>query len=270
LLCGMSGAPTVAAMRWWSTRGVGQSSARQQQSRLLQKVSAAWGRRVLHVFDRGYSGSPCLGQLLAERLRFVVRWPGRYFLVEEQGFAYKAWQMTRGRRAQEVRWISGQGRLQKISLLWRAVRHPDYADPLVLVVARRGGGQSPWYLLSSEPIETGEDAWKIVRAYARRWQIEMAFRYNKSELAVESPRLWSWERRIKLLLLVTLVYAFLLSLLDPRLSGLREELLRLGCHRTGKRSQEVAAPLDRLRAAISRLWLEHPASPGQMVRQNSG
>lgn len=30
----------------------------------------------------------------------------------------------------------------------------------------------------------------MVFAYARRWQIEMAFRYTKSELALESPRLW--------------------------------------------------------------------------------
>jgi len=40
-----------------------------------------------------------------------------------------------------------------------------------------------------------------------------AWRYSKSELAMESPRVWIWERREKLLLIVTLVYAFLLSLL---------------------------------------------------------
>ena len=30
----------------------------------------------------------------------------------------------------------------------------------------------------------------MVQAYARRWQIEMALRFNKWELCVESPRLW--------------------------------------------------------------------------------
>ena len=49
--------------------------------------------------------------------------------------------------------------------------------------------------------------------YARRWQIKMALRFNKSELAIDSPRVWSWERRLKLLMIVTLVYAFLLRLL---------------------------------------------------------
>jgi hypothetical protein len=113
-------------------------------------------------------------------------------------------------------------------------------------------------LLTTEPIETAADAWAVVLAYARRWQIEWTWRYGKSELALESPRLWTWERRHKLLLLATLAYAFLLSLLDTTLMALRQELLRQGCHRTGKRSQETLAPLYRLRSALSRLWLAFP------------
>ena len=77
---------------------------------------------------------------------------------------------------------------------------------------------------------------------------------------MESPRAWTWERREKLLLMVTLVYAFLLSLLEAALEVLREWLLRAWCHRTRKRSREVAAPLYRLRAALSRLLAAHPAS----------
>jgi hypothetical protein len=81
-----------------------------------------------------------------------------------------------------------------------------------------------------------------VLAYARRWQIEMAFRFGKSELAMESPRLWTGERREKLLLVVTLCYAFLLSLLAGELEALRTWLLRTWCHRTGKRGRDTAAP----------------------------
>jgi hypothetical protein len=88
----------------------------------------------------------------------------------------------------------------------------------------------------------------------------MAFRYGKSELAMESPRLWKWERRLKLLLMVTLAYAFLLSLLNPTLELLREWLLRHFCHRTGKWGRETPTPLYRLRSALSRLWLAHPAA----------
>jgi len=39
-----------------------------------------------------------------------------------------------------------------------------------------------------EPPEP-DDAWRISLAYNRRWQIEMAIRFDKSELAMESPRL---------------------------------------------------------------------------------
>ena len=80
--------------------------------------------------------------------------------------------------------------------------------------------------MTSEPIRCAEDAWRVVFAYARRWQVEMAWRYSKSELAMESPRLWFWENRLGLLLMVTLAYAFLLSLLDPARQGLRQWLLR--------------------------------------------
>jgi hypothetical protein len=110
-------------------------------------------------------------------------------------------------------------------------------------------------LLTNQPVHTADDAWLLIRAYARRWQIEMSYRYVKSELAMESPRLWSWENRLKLLLMATLAYAFLLSLLDTAFQPLRNWLLRFWCHRTGSRYRQAAIPLYRLRAALSRLWL---------------
>jgi hypothetical protein len=109
---------------------------------------------------------------------------------------------------------------------------------------------------------TAADAWRVVFAYARRWQIEMSFRYGKSELSMESPRLWRWENRLKLLGIATLVYAFLLTLLQPSQALLRQWLLRWWCHRNGKRNREVSVPLYRLRSAISRLWSAfRPPSP---------
>jgi hypothetical protein len=62
------------------------------------------------------------------------------------------------------------------------VQDPTYDQPLWLVVARRGQGQEPWYLLTNEPIRSIEDAWRIVLAYARRWQVEMVLRFSKSDL----------------------------------------------------------------------------------------
>ena len=133
-----------------------------------------------------------------------------------------------------------------------------------MVVSRPGKGRKPWYLLTNETIETTDDAWRVVLAYARRWQVEMCYRACKTDLAMESPRLWFWENRIKLLLMVSLVYAFLLSLLAPELAALIRDLLRNWCHRTGERYRQAAIPLSRLRAALSSLWLSHPPI------QNSG
>jgi hypothetical protein len=59
----------------------------------------------------------------------------------------------------------------------------------------------------------------------------MIWRYGKSELAMESPRVWTWERRKKLLLLASLAYAFLGFLLDPTVEPLRAWLLHHWCHR---------------------------------------
>jgi hypothetical protein len=71
---------------------------------------------------------------------------------------------------------------------------------------------------------------------------------------MESPRLWKWENRQKLLLMVSMAYAFLPGLLNPELRELREDLMRRFCPRTGKRSRDASAPLYRLRTAICHLW----------------
>jgi len=112
--------------------------------------------------------------------------------------------------------------------------------------------------LTAEPVTTDEDAWHVVFVYMRRWQIELTWRFNKSELAFESPRLWRRPEREKLLALATLAYAFLLHLLEPRYEPLRRWLLRHFCHRTGWHLRRVRAPLYRLRSALSRLWQRYP------------
>lgn len=279
LVAGTTGAPTVALMRWWTNRDSGRVAAEDLgdlRREVLAKCAVVWGRKVLHVWDRGYAGSAWLGVALSHRARFVVRWPKGWKLQpptslprsqqDPEDAARPAWHFTRGRRSwdEQQLWDPRRNQWFKVGVLAVCVAHPHHSAPLWLVVARSASGKSrrePWYLLTNEPIETEADAWRIVRAYARRWQIEMCFRYCKSELAMESPRLWSWERRQKLLMVVTLVYAFLLSLLRDCFEPLRKWLLRHFCHRTGKRGQETPAPLYRLRSAISRLWLAFPSSP---------
>ena len=103
-----------------------------------------------------------------------------------------------------------------------------------------------------------EDAWHIVFVYARRWQVEMTLRFEKSELAFEAPRLQDWESRQKFLLIAFLVHAFLILLLAPRFERLKRWLLDAWCHRSGKWSRETPTPLYRLRLALSQLWRSFP------------
>lgn len=108
------------------------------------------------------------------------------------------------------------------------------------------------------------------RPQERREIIELAFRYTKCELGLESPRLGKWEKRLKLLLIVTLAYVFLLSLLHPLRETMRIWLLRHWCQRTGKRCREATAPLYRLRWAISRLWQDDDPHNLLVLPKSSG
>ncbi|GCE10268.1 transposase [Tengunoibacter tsumagoiensis] len=260
LLCGRQGPPLLAHMRWWTSRGKYASNARQEELWLLQRCMHLWGANVLHIFDRGYAGGLWVTECLELHLRFILRWTKDYQLFEHGHLKKKAWMIARGKKSWSQRhvWDARTNCWFQAGVVALPVQHPEAHHPLWLVVSRPGKGRPPWYLLTNEEITTEEDAWRVVFAYARRWQIEMAWRYNKSEFGFECPRLWSWENRVKLLLIATLAYAFLLTLLDDKYTCWREWLLTTWCHRTGKKCREATAPLYRLRTALSRLWLAFP------------
>lgn len=260
LVCGLRGPVTLANLRWWATRGPHASDKRREETAVLAAVQAQWGARVVHIWDRGFAGQPWLDAACAHGARFVLRWPKRYHLLTVQGQNLPAWHLTRGMRSWEHRllWDARRRCQRKTGVVAVPVydlqRHPN----LWLVVARAGAGREPWYLLTNEPILCAADAWQCVFRYARRWQVEMMIRFSKSELAMESPRVRSWDGCRKLLGLVALVYAFLLTLLVPWMEPLRTWLLQHYCHRTGQRGRVTSTPLYRLRLALATLWLAHP------------
>lgn len=253
--------PVVAAMQWWTTRGQHASRRRDEEHLLLKRCGQTWGRRVIHIWDRGFASKRWLQWVFRYNLRFILRWPKRFRLLNAKGQSLNAWKVTRGKRSMAHRdiWDARRRCWRKTGIIFAPVKLPKLDNPLWLVVSRPGPGREPWYLLTNDPIHSVDDAWRIVFAYARRWQVETTFRYSKTELAMESPRLWFWDNRLKLMLMVSLVYAFLLSLLSLP-EPVRAALLRAWCHRTGKRYREASIPLYRLRAALSRLWAAYPPS----------
>jgi hypothetical protein len=269
---GMQGPPTLACLDWWTSRGPYASEMRTLEQQLLLRCALAWGMQVWHIWDRGYAGSAWIQTALSAPVRFVVRWKKGNKLLDNWGEERKAWQIARGKRSQSYRYLRDprSKQLIKVGVVAIPVTLVDHPQPLTLVVARLGSGREPWYLLTAEPCRTPSEMWAVVLAYARRWQIELIWRYTKSELAFQSPRVEEWDVRQKLLLLAALAYAFLLHLLEHSFDELRAFVLRNWCHRTGKRYQVVAAPLYRLRAALSRLWQAAPPPGYHLPLLNSG
>ncbi|MFT2011610.1 transposase, partial [Pontibacter sp. 13R65] len=209
LLCGLKAQPLVASFRWWTSRGKQATSLAQVKLSLLQWARETFASAVLHVFDRGYASSQWLGLLLARRDRFLMRWPSAYKLLDVLGRVKRASLFSVGRKASSSQLVWGRNRKCQLrrSLLWMPGLHPHYlSQPLTLIICRPGQkGRQPWYLLTDEEVRSDKDAWRLVHAYARRWQIEQSFRFTKAELGMESCRLWFWENKMKLLQIVTLV-----------------------------------------------------------------
>lgn len=262
LLVGQHGCPQVAAMCWWGREKGVQGQQRTLQEHLLALAARLWERKVRHVFDRGYGTGPWLARLSRFRVRFVVRWKKGNKLTDAAGQERKAWQIARGKRAwgseAKLLWDTHFRVYRSTRVLALPVQHPDYRGPLWLVVVRQGKGREPWYLLTNELVETEAQAWDIAFSYVSRWKIEEQFRFQKTELLIESVRLRDWEPRRKLLLLVTLAYGFLLWCLTPVLLLARARLLLHWNERADWRQWQAKLPLYRLRWALSRLWLTHP------------
>jgi hypothetical protein len=232
-------------MRFWTSRGARASQGRLEEERLLRWLASAWQRRVIHVFDRGWAGGPWLQVVMDLRQRLVERWTSRYHLLDEQGVERKAWEIARGKgqSLQGKLWWAKFGREIHLTIKLRAVGHASVpAARFFLVVASAKEWDSPWYLLTNEPLAGVEDALRIVQIYSRRGPIEWSFRFEKSELGLEHIRVREWEAHLKFLALVTLVYAFLLSLLEDEGARLGVCLLERSYHQTGQRARKSVQP----------------------------
>ena len=259
IVVGMSGKPTLAAMKWWNRSGEMATSEKLVEEYILRKSSAYLGKDVIHIFDRGYGSGPWLRTMERCQAFFVIRWKKGHKFFDAEGNEKTLVNHTRYKKSLEHRmiWDNKKGEDRKTGILFMPIRHASYAMELWVVVIRRGG--EPWYLITNQRIETKEQAWECYKQYGRRWQVETVFRQAKSELGIETARLFKEQKREKLWGMVSLVHAFLLRFCGEGYKELRDWLLQQYCHRTGKKQREAKVPFYRVRWALSRLWEEfHP------------
>src|SRR5436853_1342923 len=126
LILGRSGAPTVAAMRWWTKRGDRASDQQTELRSLLTQSVTAWGRTLLHIWDREFASAAWVCQMIDTNSRFVLRWKKRNKLLDSWGEARKAWEITRGKRSWGYRYLrdSHTGEQHKVGVVASCVTHP--------------------------------------------------------------------------------------------------------------------------------------------------
>lgn len=246
-------APSVCQMTWWTTRGKFKEDPDNIMWRLLRKVSEEIKQPLLHVFDRGYASSRVLGYLFNFKQDFIVRWKKNIYLLHN-GESRKIGNISRTVKAvaSKIVWDKERKRHKRITIGWTKVKHPEHPDnELTLIIIRdKKNYQGPMYLLTSIEVDTKQLAWEMMHTYFHRWEAEQGFRFLKSELGLESPRLWFWDNRMKLMGIVTLVYDFMLQMLRNWKTWVMP-FMRNYCHRTGERYRNASIPLYRFRMAIS-------------------
>lgn len=264
VLSSQKDSPTICQMRWWTKRGKHKEDPANIFYRMLAQTSEMIGQtaaEVWHVFDRGYANYRTLDYLIIHfQQQFIIRWKSNFLLENEQGVVAPTYRHSLGKKASSKRWVWDKERKEKrqVKILYMPVRCPDSElqhQQLYLVIARDAKqGRPPIYFLTDVPIDSNGMAWAILFSYMKRWDIEQVFRFGKTAMGMESPRLWFFDRTLKLLSLVTLVMDFILSMVAHHKS-LARRIIDKWCPRTGNRQKKTFLPIYRLRLALARLIL---------------
>ena len=260
MIGGLALIPTLGLMKWWTTRGIHTENRENVFYRMLKQIKATFGDTLTLVLDRGFANLPTLEKLFKCQQFFIIRWKSSHLLTDLQGNTKNTWRMCHGKKGLDRRiiWDKERQKALKVEIIYAPVWHPQHIEkPLYLIVIRHKTikGQSPMYLLTNVEVDAIGIAWEMFFSYIQRWDIEQAFRFNKSELGIQSIRLIIFENRLKLMALVTLIYQFLLQLWR-NWHPAAFLIMKKWCPRSDKRLDKARLPLYRLRLALFALLLE--------------
>ena len=260
VLSSMEDLPIITCMEWWTTKGKYRDERCNILYRMLEQATSMIRQtqaEVWHVFDRGYANRRTLDYMIEHFDQpFIIRWKYNYKLLNEKGELKQTYRHSLGKKttSTEKQWDPYRKEMKKVGIVYFPVRDPAFPDKqLYMVILRdKRPGIKPIYFLTSVKIDTNGMAWAVADAYMKRWDVEQVFRFGKTAMGIQSPRLWFWQNQLKLLMLVALVMAFLLTLLAEHLNY-AWQLIHTWVPRTGKRQKNTSLPLYRLRLAVSLL-----------------
>jgi hypothetical protein len=127
--------------------------------------------------DRGFGRFKLLGQMHEKGMRFVVRLkqdigvdPGDERLITLKWLSY-AMALVQWNRVYDVK----EKREKIVRYGWRKIKRAEIKGDVYLVISWLEGEETPWLLLTNEAIRNAADAWRIVRIYWRRMEIEVSY-----------------------------------------------------------------------------------------------
>jgi len=205
-------------------------------------------KRGVLVVDRGGDARALLEDWIDHDYRFVVRLRGDRDLLRFYGgfggavqtiqtWREGQWVRVEARRLAEQtptphcawRTVKRGGKviLRFSQVGWVKVRLPGREATLTMVVARSPSHDVPFMLLTSLPVESVEDARRVLGYYARRWECEEGIRFLKSEVNLERIRTFHWTAICRLVLVCGLVMLYLTWMLE-RKPNLADRLIAFG------------------------------------------
>ncbi len=217
-----------------SKQTVSQMSVRCHHTPREDKVSARWEQlairvsaglpeevEAIHVMDREANDFAMLAALQRNGLRFVVRGSGARLTAQPEGALREAMAQHEGRifrrievtrRAARRAAAARPDREAELAIRWSSItfKRPKWAQAeersLTMNVVHvyepsppKGLEPIEWFLLTSEKVDTIEDAAQVVDHYRARWVIEEYFKALKTGCAIERRQLTSYEALVRAL-----------------------------------------------------------------------
>jgi DDE family transposase len=171
--------------------------------------------------DRGGDRKKLLEPLLDRGERFVIRSPGKRFVVDRKNTKRSVAELgARCRLRHQARIIKiedGQERTYElrygVESIWLAER-----DELMHLVVVAGFGAEPLLLLTNAlaGARDSQSLWWIAQIYLTRWKIEETFRFIKQSYNLEDIRVLKYQRLKNLVVLVTAAAYFAATFLGQK------------------------------------------------------